>query len=502
MNNMLKSLLVTALAISASHVSAYTNRNFLSDPRPQNASILLDSAVAHDLAKTNKDDRFGGNFMVRGYYSESTNSKELGKFFGVNEKNVFNATAVGNAQTGTVDVNAAYMLHDMTSGAANIGTAGNPIIDGATINLAPKTVSYGVEFGYVQCLGKILDGLHLSISLPVERVENNMNLGVTAPINPRDTKIITDYLAGNVNIAANGGGAFDGAANHGGQAKLTNALIDDKKQTQTGISDIEAVLGYDFVRNEDWTAGLNIGLSIPTGNTATGKNVFEAIYGNGGHWELGLGGKVQGKLWHDGDQHIGLNLQADYRYGFQANEKRTLSGAANFSKYFLVGKVGTRMDAQQLIPGANNSTVDLSVTPNSAVRGNLGLNYGNGGFVFGVAYAPAWKQAETVKFNGTFVDDAFALASTEANSGGGNLTAAGVGLPTALDGVGVKKADFVMDSATRPSQLAHRLGGDMGYTFKNWEYPVTIGVGGHYELAGDNAVAENWGVNLTAGIGF
>ena len=500
MNNMLKSLLVTALAISASHVSAYTNRNFLSDPRPQNASLLLDSAVAHDLAKTNKHDRFGGNFMVRGYYSESTNSKELGKFFGVNEKNVFNATAVGNAATGTVDVNAAYMLHDLTSGAAVIvaGTA----IDGATINLAPKTVSYGVEFGYVQCLGKILDGLHLSISLPVERVENNMNLGVTAPINARDTKIITDFLAGNVNIAADGGGAFDGVGHQGGQAKLTNALMDGNKQTQTGIADIQAVLGYDFVRNEDWTAGLNIGMAIPTGNTATGKNVFEAIYGNGGHWELGLGGKVQGRLWHDGDQHIGLNLQADYRYGFQANEKRTLSTAANFSKYFLLGKVAAgNVATLQLNPTANLSTVDLSVSPNSAVRGNLGLNYGNGGFVFGVAYAPAWKQAETVKFNGTFADDAYGLVASEADSAGAApFTLAAV--PAALATVGVKKADLVLDSATRPSQVAHRLGGDMGYTFKNWEFPVTIGAGGHYELAGDNAVAQNWGAHLTAGIGF
>jgi hypothetical protein len=34
------------------------------------------------------------------------------------------------------------------------------------------------------------------------------------------------------------------------------------------------------------------------------------------------------------------------------------------------------------------------------------------------------------------------------------------------------------------------------------DYPITIGFGGHYEFAGDNAVAENWGVNLTAGIGF
>jgi len=69
MNNMLKRLLVAALAISASHLSAHTNKNFLSVPRPQHASLLLDSHITRDLASTKGHDRFGGNFLVSGYYS-------------------------------------------------------------------------------------------------------------------------------------------------------------------------------------------------------------------------------------------------------------------------------------------------------------------------------------------------------------------------------------------------------------------------------------------------
>jgi len=496
MNNMLKSLLVTALAISASHVSAYTNRNFLSSPRPQNASLLLDSAVAHDLARTNKQDRFGGNFMVRGFYSESNKGKELGKYFGVNNKDSFRADAVRNQDTGLVDVNAGYMIHDAAAGAV----AANAVTHGAMINLAPKTVSYGVEFGYVQCLGKILDGLHLSVSLPVERVENNMNLNVTAPVAAVDTKAFTDFLAGNYSTAIGVNSAF--GAGLGAQSKLTNALINGK-QGATGIADIDVVLGYDFIRNEDWTAGLNIGLSIPTGNSASGKYVFEPVYGNGGHWELGFGGKVAGKLWQDGDQHIGLNVQADYRYGFQANETRTLGTAANFSKYFALGTIANS-NAQVYAPAANISTVPVSVTPNSALRGNLGLNYGNGGLVLGLAYAPAWKQAESVKFNGAFDDTKYGIISTVQDQANAAIALDGVfgaAMATA-HAAPIKKADFALDSATRPSQLSHRIGGDLGYTFKEWEFPVTIGAGAHYEFAGDNASIENWGVNLSAGIGF
>jgi len=502
MNNMLKSLLVTALAISASHVSAYTNRNFLSSPRPQNASLLLDSAVAHDLARTNKQDRFGGNFMVRGFYSESNKGKELGKFFGIQNKDNFKSN-IGNAAT-LGDLNLGLLIHDGL-------IARNNAVHGVTINLAPKTVSYGVEFGYVQCLSKILDGLHLSVSLPVERVENNMNLSVANNFAAADTKVVTDFFAGTLAPAANAASPFPaGTANGSGQVALKNALINGK-QSATGIADIDVVLGYDFIRNEDWTAGLNIGLSIPTGNSASGKYVFEPVYGNGAHWELGFGGKVAGKLWQDGDQHIGLNVQADYRYGFQANETRTLSGKDDWSKYYLAGATAGVADrrAYQFIPVANASTVAVSVTPNSALRGNLGLNYGNGGLVLGLAYAPAWKQAESVKFNGSFAADGATaiLHPTTDNNQNNAFSLANVGTAN-IDGanggalVAINKADLSMDSVTRPSQLSHRIGGDLGYTFKEWEFPVTIGAGAHYEFASDNASIENWGVNLSAGIGF
>ncbi|MBM3887434.1 hypothetical protein FJ364_05895, partial [Candidatus Dependentiae bacterium] len=165
MNNMLKSLLVTALAVSASHVSAHTNRTFMA-PRAQKASIVLDSAVAHDLQKTRHADRFGGNFLVRGFYSESNDAKAMGKYFGVAEQDVFNAN-IGNNVTAN-DVQLGYLVHD---GALATAAAA---AHGAKVTLAPKTVSYGVEFGYAQCLGKILEGLHLSVSLPVERIENNL----------------------------------------------------------------------------------------------------------------------------------------------------------------------------------------------------------------------------------------------------------------------------------------------------------------------------------------
>jgi len=494
MNNMLKRLVVAALAISASHLSAHTNQGFLSVPRAQHASLLADSHVTRDLAGTKGQDRFGGNFLVSGFYSESMNKKALGKYFGVNDKDSFKASWVQSAVTTEGDVNAGFLVHDRT--ASNVGAGA--VTDSATINLAPKTISYGMEFAYVQCLGKILEGLHLAITLPVERVENNMNLSVTAPQRGNDATVLQQFFAGSLPQATgatiSGFVGAAGAANAAGQNQLKNALINGK-QGATGIADIEAVLGYDFVRNADWTAGLNIGLLIPTGNSATGKYAFEPIYGNGGHWELGFGGRVDGKLWRDGDQTIGLHLSADYRYGFQANETRTLSITKNgiadsMNQYYLVVPVAAAMPKVETAePFANKGTVPVSVTPNSALRGNLGLHYGNGGFLFGAYYAPAWKQAETAKVSLPTAQGGVVQAEQDTNV-------------VVVGHTVFANTDVNADYSKRPSQLAHRLGADMGYTFKEWEYPVALGLGGHYELANENATVENWGINIKAGIGF
>ena len=592
MNNMLKGLLVTALAISASHVSAATNQGFLSVPRAQKASLLLDSAIAHDLEKTNHKDRLGGNLMVRGYYSQSTNKKALGQYFGINNSDSFKAAwgASTNANINGTMVNAGYLVHDSNAALGNYVSpgagAGNavvapglnngiflaldtnaaglaatvaaiaaaPIKNVATITFAPQTTSYGLELGYVQCLSKIVDGLHLSISLPIEKVENNMNLAVTGGANANDASALTQFFAGSL-AAAQTAGYLNAGANMSGQGQLTKGLIKGV-QSATGIADIDVAVGYDFLREENWTAGLNIAMSIPTGNTPTGQYLFEPIYGNGGHFELGLGGRVAGKLWHEGDQHIGLSVQADYRYGFKANETRTLSitkaGIAdNLNQYYLVNKVNSAITAEA--PFANSFTLPVSVTPNSAVRGNLGLNYGNGGFVFGLAYAPSWKQAESVSVAATVAAatgvmapqaGSFSVVTNPAGAafGGDNtpLIAAGNGGVATLDAAATAgtqiptvgapavsagavavaaaastanptlpnnvtsfaAADVNANSSLRGSQLGHRIGGDMGYTFKNWEFPVTIGAGAHYEFANSNAVAENWGAHLTAGIGF
>ncbi len=504
MKNMLKSLLVTALAISAAHVSAHTNKTFLM-PRTQDVCLSREQASMHDLMNTRAHDRFGGNLQVTGYYSESVKKDALGKYFGVKDKNTFIAD-IGTDRTGDVDLG--QIIHD-----GGVGAAAGAAAHQNTMKFEPKNRVMGVNFDYAQCLGKILDGLYMGVQLPVQKVENDMGMTVTGP----DAAAIKKYFAEGlavVGVPGNGGpvGLLGTAAAadmlNSSQVALQNLKIAGKKEV-TGIADINVTLGYNFVRNENWKAGLGVDLAIPTSNAPDGKNLFEPVMGRAGHWALGMNGHVCGDVWHGDDQKLSIHAKLSYAYGFKAVEKRLVGGEGDLSQYALIGRLGV-LRSQQFVPAANLGVVDVDVTPGNEFRANLGGSYHNGGLVFGLGYQPGWKDVEKVGKKAALPDATYATmvsaqrALQDANVQLFTLIGAGGALANnnAPGGAlkAINNADVTGDPM--PSRLSHRVGGNLGYTFKEWEYPVSIALGGHYELGKDNATADNWGVSLSAGIGF
>jgi len=505
MKNMLRSLLVTALAISAAHVNAHTNKTFL-NPRTQDVSLSSEQASFYDLMKTNHMDRFGGNFQVTGYYSESTNKNDLGKYFAPKDASSFTAQIGGALAAGAIDLG--QMIHDAS--AARGAAAQNN-----TISLQPVTRTYGVNFDYAQCLGKILDGLYLGVKLPVQKVENDMGLSVTGP----QADAIKKYLAGNLSAATlAGAGVAPGLLGGAGQVNDWNssqaalsALKINGKQSVTGIADIDVTLGYNFIRNEDWKAGLGIDLGIPTGNNVDGKNLFEPVYGSA-HWSLGLNAHVCGTVWRGDNQKLSVHAKLAYAYGFKATEKRFVGTNEDLSQYVLVGKFGP--DRRQQYQAQANSgitglgTQDVDVTPGNMFRANVGASYHNGGLVFGLGYQPGWNDAESVSKKATLADNTIGTLFSGTAVGDNNPRVFGLANPPAVAAdngangarTGVNNADVTPDA--QPSRLEHRIGANLGYTFKEWEYPVSLALGGHYGFAGNNATAEQWAISLSAGIGF
>ena len=125
---------------------------------------------------------------------------------------------------------------------------------------------------------------------------------------------------------------------------LNFAKITKCKQTRNGLGDLRAELGWNFWESECYHLGLNIQAAAPTGSKRRAQFLFDAVVGNGHHWELGGGVTGHYDIWSDDSEsrHFGVYLDANFTHLFKATEQRTfdLKGRPN-SRYMLAEQFTT-----------------------------------------------------------------------------------------------------------------------------------------------------------------
>ena len=502
MKKLLKGLLVAVLAVSSVH--ATTNKTFLM-PRSQGVNLAMEYTTYNELIQHKNGDFFGAHFQVVPFYSESSDSDDIGKYFGINDKSLITIDHLtANAAT---DLNYLWMFHDTAPDAATTGK----------INFDPDLQAYGARIDYYQDLEKILDGLYLKISLPIVHVDNNMNITASDKLGffaeagpPVGSTAIESYFNGTYSVAS------IAAAGDNTQAALEYAKMGGS-HSETSVADIDVVLGYKVLEEEDYYLALNLGLTIPVGNDPDGRWVFEPVVGNGNHW--GFGGGLDGcyKLWEDGDQNIKLTAVANYRYLFESSEMRTLGlkladgTRIDWGQYRYAGRVGQ----QEVIPTANILTKDVDVEPGSQLDAIIYFTYNNGGWSFDLGYNFFYKCSEDIDLKGTdFATAAYyvimptyapnvALAdnATDWVTPASMITNTPVAAANLAAAYGIDATTVDTRTAETDSSDTHKIFGSLGYIFKDWEYPVMLGLGGGYEFAGDDGI-ENWSIYGKLGIKF
>lgn len=472
--NTMKRLLAAALVLGAAHVHAVTNQTYLA-PRPVGVNLAMESVTFSEMINEKGNDRFGGTLQVTGFYSESDNAKALGRYFGLNDKSKF------RVDNGTSpDRNIRRLIHDYD--ATLLGT------NEQTVEFAPKQTVWGMRFDYNQDLSKILDGLYFRVQLPVVKVENTMGMAIAGD----KSATLIQYFNGTYSVAN---------PSENAQKALTNAKVAGKN-SETAVADIDMQLGYAVLEKEAYRLALNIGLTLPTGNTPEAINAFEAVAGNGGHVALGAGFDFGWRVWGDDNSNVKLNAALNYRYGFEATEKRTLGILNSDGTRLLFGQYASNIavtssgtvaaDTYQNIPSGNLTSVNCNITPGSMLDGIVGLAYNNGGLSIDAGYNVFFKEKDSVSMKDAWNDTTYSSTSTTLGFHTGGTAAANANLTKAI-----------MDTnAARNEALSHKVYGQIGYIFKGMEYPVMLGTGGHYEFAGNNGTVQNWGINLKAGISF
>ncbi len=477
MKKFLKGLALATLV--ATTAQAATDQTFL-QVRPHGVNLAMEMTTWRDLLLTKKEDAFGANFQVVPFYTDSCDSSDLGKYFGIDDKNVF---MLAHRTVAGYDFDIRYI--NPMLGANNLKT---------TIQYEPDQDAYGARIDYHQDLDKVLKGLYFKVALPIVHVDNDMHLQVTNDGNNAVEKTaVEDYFKGTL--------LRYGAQETNFQEGLKYAKMHGD-QDDTEVADIDITLGYKVVNKDNAKLAIEIGFTIPTGNDADGVWVFEPISGNNEHWGLGAGLDFWGKVWEDEDQYFRIDAVLDWRYLFKSSEKRTLrlkddvavaklAGAAvgtyRYSQYRLVAKNNNPMD--HVKPLANISTLDVDVTPGSQLDAILGVAYCNGGFSVDLGYNLFWKEREDVDYKEAFEADYFLLDDQ------GTIPA-----PDAANAL--IRTDLSEGSAETPSYLTHKVYGGFGYIFKEWDTPLMLGLGAQYEFASDNEEVENWGIWGKLGVKF
>ncbi len=507
MKNRIQLLLAATLALSASYAFAVNadsdtcpkNKTFL-QPRSHGVNLALEKTAGSPnlVNRHDQEDAFGGNLQASFFMMKSTEGDALARYF------LFPTTVVSTPacddDCGSITLPRAANSQDFGSTAdLDLGLVLHmPDYVDVKLQVCPSHEAIGATFNYHQDLKCLLKGLYLDVAVPVVSVKNTMDMTTSGSFGTNAANL-SKYFQGNYSVAQAGD-------TQNAQAALTKAKMGTCGRSETGVADVDLILGYKFLDKARYHAALNVGVTIPTGNKADGEWVFDAVVGNGGHVGFGVGLDAGAKLWESEccNHSLKLNFAANYRYLFENDETRTLGiKNQNFGQYLLLIDITEQPNAQQLTPAANVTTLNVDVTPGSMFDGILSLNYNFGGFAFDLGYNLFYRDSEKVCFGdacGTtaFADGKWAIATRHADMSD-TVTLDNTNVNYVLQNI--NKADLDLASASTPRLLTHKLFAGAGYWTKTWEVPVLVGVGGHYEFA-DCDIISNWGFNARLGIGF
>lgn len=228
----------------------------------------------------------------------------------------------------------------------------------STIKVDPVIDNFIVDFNFFLGLDEFVQGLFFRIHMPVVHTRWNLNFSET--VHERGT-LKGNYPPGyftssevpfNTMLCS-----FESYMN-GEKPTLANDTkfnelccgrfsTDCGPLKETGVAELQTVLGYSLTQSDDYHVGLGLRVAAPTGTRPDGKHLFEPIVGNGKHWELG--GHFTGyyTFWNsvDDHSHASFHVVANVTHMFNASQTRCfdLCGEPN-SRYMLAEKLSVPVD--------------------------------------------------------------------------------------------------------------------------------------------------------------
>jgi hypothetical protein len=477
-----------------------TSKTYLAvRPHFQSASPELVSAFRSDRMNAREDGKHGAiQFVLFG--SKSTNSHDLARYFFPfckTQLRVASSTTAFDATTQLVDA-------DLLAENFNIFTQNGEFE--SLINICPKQSVFG--FGIHARKGFCRNeekgrGFWASISIPIERVTNNMNL-TESVINDGGGADATQ----NTVVVANMREALN-------QSDWNSCRIGCGSMTESGVADIEVKLGYEWLDCDPCHIESYIGVLAPAGRQADGKYLFSPTIGFGKHWGIMFGGAFGAQVWGDEEKDRTLRFEVanHTQYLFSKTMCRCFDLFCKpWSRYLPVyineaqateaSLAPAPLDINLSTPGVNVFTLGAEVTPGWSHDFNTALVYTSGKFQGELGYNLYARQAECVTLacdlhNDTAIKSIRGLGQTNPDrdiTASRRLNLAALDVPLAeYENSVITDADIDLTSAAAPAGISNMLYGTLGWRWDEREYPVIFSVGASYEVSrGTNGMVDRW----------
>ncbi|EKD72250.1 MAG: hypothetical protein ACD_45C00729G0001 [uncultured bacterium] len=129
---------------------------------------------------------------------------------------------------------------------------------------------------------------------------------------------------------------------------------------RTRLADINATLGWNIFKSDDYNFGLYVDATLPTGTRPSACYLFEPIVGNGRHFELGAGVLASWIFLRSGeyeDRYFNLAFDAKFNHLFSSCQRRSFDfcGKPN-SRYMLLEEFAP---ADESLMGSSNLTPEI-----------------------------------------------------------------------------------------------------------------------------------------------
>lgn len=530
-------LLMAVMFLQTAYASTtYSDKTFIM-PRDQVSNLPMQFTTWHNRLHKKSDGKYNGSVQAVLFYQESENKGDMGNYFGFNRnindtskaKDITNTLGISDVghygDAGRTVLKYSYDFIHNYQGANSYGTHGyDPVTytdeNTASGNIAfrPYQSIYGLRLDYNQDLDRLCDGLFFRVTAPVVYVRNSMNFNVVAPVlkqglpvgNGTTTSLtgpqkdMLDYLSGNIR----------NTDDENKQEPLEYAKITGGSHSSSGVADLDLVLGYKFAHDKYIRAAIDIDVLVPTGKRVKGEYLFEPVHGNGHHWGIGCGLDMGLTFFKHENKSIEFLLVGNYKYLFEATEKRTLDYIRVNDERVNAGyyNLGGQANVAGVFPLANVLTQDLRITPGSQIDAIAQLAFNWGKFTFDVGYNIFAKQTEHLSLKNPWSDHTYAQADWEYNSNYHEVAGDTLNLFKTIDYTGDHRYAYAyagapdetpaainsdhldMDKAKGPSQTTHKVYAGLGYEFAKQRFPVMLGLGGSYEHAHRNSALGGYAV--------